>query len=317
MGKRALITGITGQDGSYMKELLLRKGYEVHGLFRRSSSRSYDDMPDVVVHYGDLSDVASIRRAISAAQPDEVYNLGGQTQVRISFQSPDYTVDVNGRGVLHILEAIKELTPHTRFYQAGSSEMYGKTPSPQSETTPFQPQSPYACAKVYAHFQTINFREAYGLFACNGICFNHESPRRGEDFVTRKVAQAAARIHRGLQTDLKLGRLDCSRDWGWAPDYVQAMWMMLQADTPGDYVIATGQLNTVEDFVREVFAYLGMDWTEFVVHDPAEVRPLDVHSLQGDITKIRKHIGWEPSVKFDELVGRMVDAEMDILENRA
>lgn len=312
--KKALITGITGQDGSYLLELLLSKGYEVHGLVRRSSTVDYDSRNDFHVHYGDMADSACLTRIIKTVQPDEIYNLAAQSHVRISFEMPEYTVDINAVGVLRILEAIKDFIPTCRMYQASSSEMFGDVPSPQNEDTVFKPQSPYACAKVYAYHQVVNFRKSYRLFLCNGIAFNHESPRRGENFVTRKVARAAARIRKGLQHELRLGRLDTERDWGWAPDYVLAMWMMLQHSVPDDFVIATGELHTVKELVEETFSYLGLDWEKYVIHDDTEVRPSDVPSLLGDTSKIHKTLGWEPTVKFHQLVRYMVDAELDIID---
>ena len=319
--KRALVTGITGQDGSYLAELLLEKGYEVCGLIRRSSSfhtgridHLYRDRhePDVRLRlvYGDMSDGGSLASILKEVRPDEVYTLAGQSHVRVSFDQPVYTSDVDALGTLRLLEALRGLDPPPRFYQASSSEMYGASSPPQSETTPFHPRSPYACAKVYAFHQTVNYREAYGLFAANGILFNHESPRRGETFLTRKVTRAAARIKLGLQEKLYLGNLTAKRDWGYAPDYVRAMWMMLQAEEPGDYVIATGETHSVKEFVEAAFARLDLDWREYVEVDPRYLRPTEVEELRGDATKARNGLGCEPEVGFEKLVGIMTDADL-------
>ena len=329
--KKALITGITGQDGSYLTDFLLEKGYEVHGIIRRSSSfntgridHNFKDFHDkgakMFLHYGDLCDSSSLRHIMEKVDPDEVYNLGAQSHVKVSFEEPEYTVDTVALGTLRMLEAIRDYMPRSgkviKFYQAGSSEMYGKVvETPQKETTPFYPRSPYSCAKVYGYWQTVNHRESYNMFAANGILFNHESPRRGETFVTRKITRAATRIKLGLQDKLFLGNLDAKRDWGFAGDYVKAMWMMLQQDEPDDYVISTGETYSVKCFLEKVFGYLNMDWNEFVRIDPVYFRPAEVELLLGDSTKARKKLGWEPSVSFDELVRMMVDADMKIAEH--
>jgi GDPmannose 4,6-dehydratase len=325
--KRALLTGITGQDGSYLAELLLSKGYEVHGIIRRSSTFNTDRIdhlyvdphqPDarVFLHYGDLADGTGLRRIMEQVQPNEVYNLGAQSHVAVSFQQPEYTVDVDGVGTLRLLEAIRDYRERTgndlRFYQAGTSEMFGASPPPQSERTPFYPRSPYAAAKVYAYWQTINYREAYGIFACNGILFNHESERRGETFVTRKITRAATRIKLGLQKKLYLGNLDAKRDWGHAQDYVEAMWLMLQQDTPDDYVVATGEAYSVREFVQRVFAKLGLDWQQYVEIDPRYFRPTEVEYLLGDPTKAMDKLGWQPKVTIDGLVDRMVAYDLEL-----
>jgi GDPmannose 4,6-dehydratase len=326
--KKALITGITGQDGSYLTDFLLEKGYEVHGIIRRSSSfntgridHNFKDFHEkgakMFLHYGDLCDSSSLRHIMEKVNPDEVYNLGAQSHVKVSFEEPEYTVDVVALGALRLLEAIRDYMPRAgkiiKFYQAGSSEMYGKVvETPQKETTPFYPRSPYSCAKVYGYWQTVNHRESYNMFAANGILFNHESPRRGETFVTRKITRAATRIKLGLQEKLFLGNLDAKRDWGFAGDYVKAMWMMLQQDEPDDYVIATGETYSVKCFLEKVFGYLNLDWNEFVRIDPVYFRPAEVELLLGDSAKARKKLGWAPSVSFDELVKMMVDADMKI-----
>jgi len=330
--KRALITGITGQDGSYLAELLLEKGYEVHGIIRRSSSFNtgridhiYQDPhaenPRLVLHYGDLADSVALVKLLYELAPDEVYNLGAQSHVKVSFDIPESTGDVVGLGTLRILEAIREagLVKKVRFYQASSSEMYGKVQEvPQTETTPFWPRSPYACAKVYGYWLTVNYRESYDLHASNGILFNHESPRRGETFVTRKISRAVARIKVGLQKDLFLGNLDAKRDWGYAKEYVERMWMMLQQDKPDDYVVATGETHSVKEFCEEAFAHVDLDYKEFVKTDPRYLRPAEVELLIGDPTKAKKQLGWEPKVKFKELVQIMVDADVKLaLEERA
>ncbi len=323
VGKKAFVTGITGQDGSYLAELLLEEGYEVWGLIRRSSSfhtgridHLYRDPHEKSVRlhlvYGDLTDGGSLASILRDVRPDEVYNLGAQSHVRVSFDQPAYTVDVDALGTLRLLEALRGLDPTPRYYQASSSEMFGASTPPQSETTPFHPRSPYACAKVYAFHQVVNYREAYDLFACNGILFNHESPRRGETFVTRKVTRAAARIKLGLQEKLYLGNLDARRDWGYAPDYVRAMWLMLNADEPDDYVIATGETRSVSEFVEAVFARLDLDWRERVETDPRYFRPSEVDVLCGDASKAREKLGWSPTVTFDGLVEIMVDADMKL-----
>lgn len=319
--KRALITGITGQDGSYLAELLLEKGYEVWGVIRRSSSFNtgridhlYQDRhePGTRLHlvYGDLSDGGSIASITDETHPDEVYNLAAQSHVRVSFDQPVFTVDIDGLGTLRLLEAVRRLNPPPRYYQASSSEMFGSSPPPQSEATPFHPRSPYACAKVYAYHQTVNYREAYGLFACNGILFNHESPRRGETFVTRKITRAATRIKLGLQDKLHLGNLNARRDWGCAPDYVRAIWAMLQADEPDDYVIATGKTHSVREFLRAAFARLDLDWRAHVKTDHHYLRPSEVDILCGDASKARSKLGWSPRVGFEELVAIMTDADL-------
>src|SRR6476661_4192863 len=330
--KKALITGITGQDGSYLAEFLLGKGYEVHGLVRRSSSFNTGRIEHVYVdphrpdarlflHYGDLVDGTGLREVLTRVLPDEVYNLGAQSHVRVSFDQPVYTVQADAVGTMNLLEAIRDVMNQTgrpvRFYQASSSEMYGKVvETPQTERTPFHPRSPYACAKVYSFWQTVNYREAYGLFAVNGILFNHESPRRGETFVTRKITRAATRIKEGLQDKLFLGNLDAKRDWGFAGDYVEAMWLMLQQEKPDDFVIATGECHTVRDFLDEAFGHLGIDWKKHVEIDPRYFRPAEVDELRGDMTKAKQLLKWEPKVKFRELVRMMVDADLkDIREN--
>ncbi len=325
---KALITGITGQDGSYLAELLLNKGYEVHGLIRRTSSFStaridhlYQDPHEnrrLELHYGDLSDGTNISALLHDIRPDEVYNLAAQSHVRVSFDQPIYTVDVGALGVLRLLEAIRKMDHPPRFYQASSSEMYGKVlETPQTEKTPFYPRSPYGCGKVYGFWQTVNYREAYDLFACNGILFNHESPRRGETFVTRKITRAATRIKLGLQDKLFLGNLDARRDWGFAGDYVEAMWRMLQHDTPDDYVVATGETHSVREFLDEVFGYLDVDWQPHVEIDPRYFRPTEVELLLGDATKARTVLGWEPKVTFRDLARMMVDEDMRIARHEA
>jgi len=319
--KKALITGITGQDGSYLAELLLSKDYEVFGIVRRSSSLNtsridhlYEDPHEegarLRLVYGDLTDGSSLARILREVQPDEIYNLAAQSHVRTSFDLPEYTVDVAGLGAIRLLEAIRQAGFPSRFYQASSSELFGNAPPPQSEATPFQPRSPYAVGKLAAYWATVNYREAYGLFACNGILFNHESPRRGETFVTRKIARAVARIYLGRQTRLYLGNLDARRDWGFAGDYVEAMWLMLQQDQAGDYVVATGQSHSVREFLDEAFGYLGLDWTQYVEVDPRYTRPTEVDHLVGNSQKARKMLGWAPRVGFQELVEMMVNAEL-------
>jgi len=319
--KRALILGITGQDGSYLSELLISKGYEVHGIIRRSSSFNteriehlYHDPHEPHVrlnlHYGDLMDGSSLRAVISQIQPDEIYNLGAQSHVRVSFDQPVYTVEVDALGTLILLEAIRDAAPRARFYQAGSSEMFGKVREvPQREATPFYPRSPYGCAKVFAHWQTLNYREAYGMFACNGILFNHESPRRGETFVTRKITRAATRIKEGLQEAVYLGNLEARRDWGYAGDYVEAMWLMLQQEEAQDYVVATGETHSVREFVEETFGLLDLDWKKYVRIDPRYFRPTEVDLLLGDSTKARTLLGWQLTVSFRELIKMMVEAD--------
>ncbi|MBD1922425.1 GDP-mannose 4,6-dehydratase [Microcoleus sp. FACHB-831] len=327
--KRALITGITGQDGSYLSEFLLSQDYEVHGIIRRTSTFNTDRIDHIYIdphneearlflHYGDLTDGVTLRRILEEVKPVEIYNLGAQSHVRVSFDSPEYTVDSVGMGTLRLLEAIRDYQQRTgievRFYQAGSSEMYGKVQEvPQKETTPFYPRSPYACAKLYAHWQTVNYRESYGLFACNGILFNHESPRRGETFVTRKITRAIARIIAGKQKKLYLGNLDSKRDWGYAKDYVRAMWLMLQQDQPDDYVIATGETYSIRQFLDVAFGYVKLDWHDYVEFDERYLRPAEVELLIGDPTKAKQKLGWEPSVTFEELVGLMVEGDMQAI----
>ena len=325
-GRRAFITGITGQDGSYLAELLLEKGYEVHGLVRRASQFNteridhlYPDPHDpqrrLFLHYGDLTDGSSLTNLILTIEPDEIYNLAAQSHVRVSFDQPIYSVDVGALGTLRVLEAARQLkrTRDVRIYQASSSEMYGKVvETPQSETTPFHPRSPYACAKVYSFYQMVNYREAYDLFACNGILFNHESPRRGETFVTRKITRAATRIREGLQAKLFLGNIDAKRDWGYAKDYVEAMWLMLQQDTPDDYVIATGETHAVSEFLEITFERVGLKYTDFVEQDERYLRPSEVDLLLGDATKAREKLGWTPRTSFRELVHLMVDHDWEI-----
>ncbi|MGB3512650.1 MAG: GDP-mannose 4,6-dehydratase [Microcoleaceae cyanobacterium] len=328
--KRALITGITGQDGSYLSELLLEKDYEVHGIIRRSSTFNtgridhiYQDPHNpnasLFLHYGDLTDGTTLRRILEEVKPVEIYNLGAQSHVRVSFDSPEYTVDAVGMGTLRLLEAIRDYQYRTgievRFYQAGSSEMFGKVQEvPQKETTPFYPRSPYACAKVYAHWQTLNYRESYKLFACNGILFNHESPRRGETFVTRKITRAVARIVAGKQKKIYLGNLDSKRDWGYAKDYVRGMWMMLQQDKADDYVLATNETHSIKDFLDIAFTHVNLKWEDYVEFDERYLRPTEVDLLIGDSTKAREKLGWKPSVTFKELVHLMVDADIKALE---
>jgi GDPmannose 4,6-dehydratase len=324
--KRALITGISGQDGSYLAELLLDKGYEVHGLVRRSSSFNthrldpiYKDPHEantrLILHYGDLADGVSLTNLIRDLQPQEIYHLGAQSHVRVSFDIPEYTAQTTGLGTLRILEAIRASGVQTRFYQASSSEMFGAAPPPQNEATPFHPRSPYGAAKVFAYWVTVNFREAYGLFAVNGLLFNHESPRRGETFVTRKISRGVARIRAGLQDKLYLGNLDAFRDWGYAKDFVSAMWMMLQQPEADDFVIATGESHTIREFLDLAFGRVGLDWHEYVEVDPRYYRPSEVDHLRGDASKARRVLGWEPSVRFPELVALMVDADIQLLED--
>jgi GDPmannose 4,6-dehydratase len=324
--KRALITGITGQDGSYLAELLLEKGYEVHGIIRRSSSFNtqridhiytdphFDDTR-MFLHYGDLTDSVALVKLLYDLKPDEIYNLGAQSHVRVSFDIPESTGDIVGLGTQRILEAIREtgLVEKVRFYQASSSEMYGKVQAvPQTETTPFWPRSPYACAKLYAHWLTVNYRESYNLHASSGILFNHESPRRGETFVTRKITRAATRIKMGLQEHLYLGNMDAKRDWGYAKDYVEMMWMMLQQDKPDDYVVATGQTWSVREFCERAFGHAGMDYKDFVAFDQRYLRPAEVDLLLGDPAKAKAKLGWEPKTSFDELVKMMVDNDLEL-----
>jgi GDPmannose 4,6-dehydratase len=324
VAKRALITGITGQDGSFLAELLLKKGYEVHGVIRRSSSFNtgridhlYQDPHETSARlkliFGDLNDGSSLNKILRTVEPDEIYNLGAQSHVRVSFDIPEYTAEVTGLGTTRILEAVREIGIRPKFYQASSSELYGKVlETPQTERTPFYPRSPYACAKAYAFYLTVNYRESYGLFACNGILFNHESERRGETFVTRKITRAATRIKLGLQSKLYLGNLEARRDWGYAGDYVDAMWRMMQADAAEDFVIATGEAHSVQEFVVETFGLLDLDWREYVAIDPRYYRPAEVDLLQGDSSKARKVLGWEPKVDFKSLVRLMVDHDMKL-----
>ncbi len=324
--KKALITGITGQDGSYLAELLLKNDYEVYGMIRRSSSFNtaridhiYQD-PHVPGHrlnlvYGDLTDSAGLESIIASTEPDEIYNLGAQSHVRVSFDTPLYTSDVVGLGALRLLEAIRHSKIETKFYQASSSEMFGKVKEmPQTENTPFYPRSPYAAAKVYAYWATLNYREAHGLFACNGILFNHESPRRGETFVTRKITRAACRIKLGMQKELFLGNLDSKRDWGYAKDYVEAMWLMLQQDKPDDYVISTGETHSVREFLEETFSLLDLNYEEYVKIDPRYYRPTEVDLLVGDASKAKKGLNWQPKVTFKELAKIMVEADLKLAE---
>jgi GDPmannose 4,6-dehydratase len=323
MPKVALITGISGQDGSYLAELLLGKGYEVHGIVRRSSSfnrQRIDHLDHGVdsalnLHYGDLSDAVGLVNLVRDVQPDEIYNLGAQSHVAVSFEVPDYTGEVTGLGAVRLLEAIHASGVDARFYQASSSEMFGSAPPPQSETTPFHPRSPYASAKVFAYHTTVNFRESYDMFTVNGILFNHESPRRGENFVTRKITTAVARIASGRQDQLRLGSLDPKRDWGFAPEYVEAMWLMLQHDTPGDYVVATGEAHSVRDFCETAFGHVGLDWEKYVSIDPRYVRPAEVNYLLGDPSRAEAALGWRAQVRFEELVQIMVDADLAAIES--
>ncbi len=326
--KKALITGITGQDGSYLADLLVAKGYEVHGIIRRASTFNtaridhlYQD-PHVngvrlFLHYGDLADSVNLTKLLYELQPDEVYNLGAQSHVRVSFDIPEYTADVTGVGTIRILEAIRESGVKPRFYQASSSEMYGKVQEvPQTETTPFWPRSPYGCAKMFGYWATVNYRESYGLFASNGILFNHESPRRGETFVTRKISRAVAAIKLGLQKELYLGNMDAKRDWGYAPEYVEGMWRILQADQPDDFVLATNETHTVKEFVQEAFGHVGLEWEKYIKYDARYERPAEVDLLIGDPAKAKRQLGWEPKVRFKELVQIMVDADLEMLEGK-
>ena len=324
--KKALITGITGQDGSYLADLLVAKGYEVHGIIRRASTFNtaridhlYQDSHvngvRLFLHYGDLSDAVNLTKLLYELQPDEVYNLGAQSHVRVSFDIPEYTADVTGVGTIRILEAIRESGVKPRFYQASSSEMYGKVQEvPQTETTPFWPRSPYGCAKMFGYWATVNYRESYGLFASNGILFNHESPRRGETFVTRKISRAVAAIKLGLQKELYLGNMDAKRDWGYAPEYVEGMWRILQADQPDDFVLATNETHTVKEFVQEAFGHVGLEWEKYIKYDARYERPAEVDLLIGDPAKAKRQLGWEPKVRFKELVQIMVDADLAQLQ---
>src|SRR4026208_1345370 len=322
--KKALITGITGQDGSYLSEFLLKKGYEVYGIIRRSSSFNtgridpiYEDphVPHRRLHlvYGDLNDASSLNRILRTVQPDEIYNLGAQSHVRVSFDIPEYTGEITGLGTIRLLEAIRESGLKPKFYQASSSEMYGKAQDvPQRETTPFYPRSPYGAAKVYSYWVTVNYRESYGLFACNGILFNHESPRRGETFVSRKITRAAGRIRAGLESKIYLGNLDAKRDWGYAEEYVEAMWLMLQQEQPDDYVIATGKTHSVREFFDEAFSYAGLDWRKHLEIDERYYRPSEVDLLIGDPSKAKRKLRWAAKTKFKELVRLMVDADLEL-----
>jgi len=329
--RRALITGITGQDGSYLAELLLEKGYEVHGMVRRSSSLNraridhiFEDAATSAgsagpryLHYGDLTDASSVNRLLREIRPDEIYNLGAQSHVKVSFEIPEYTGETAALGTLRLLEGVRETGLAPRFYQAGSSEMFGATREiPQKETTAFYPRSPYAAAKVYGHWIAVNYREAYGMFVCNGILFNHESPRRGENFVTRKISLAVAAIKLSLKDQLVLGNLEAKRDWGYAKDYVDAMWRILQQDSPDDYVIATGESHSVREFCELAFDHVGLDYRKHVVVDPRYFRPTEVDDLLGDASKARARLGWRPSVRFEELVRLMVDADLEALRRR-
>ncbi len=324
--KKALITGITGQDGSYLAELLLSKGYLVHGIIRRASTFNtgridhlYQD-PHIngvrlFLHYGDIADSTNLIKLLYRIQPDEIYHLAAQSHVRVSFDIPEYTGDVSGLGTIRILEAVRETGLKAKFYQASSSEMFGKAQEvPQRETTPFYPRSPYGAAKAYAYWVTVNYRESYGMFACNGILFNHESPRRGETFVTRKITRAIAHIVAGLQDKLYLGNLDAKRDWGYAKEYVEAMWLMLQQDEPDDYVIATGETHSVREILEEAFSYVGLDWRDYVERDLKYFRPAEVDLLVGDASKAKRKLGWEPRTTFRELIRLMVDADMSALQ---
>ena len=327
MASRALITGITGQDGSFLAEQLLAKGYEVHGLTRRSSSFNteridhlyrdpHEEQVQLYLHHADLSESSRLVRLVHEIQPDEIYHLGAQSHVRVSFDVPEYTADITGMGTVRLLEAIRDAQVPARFYQASSSEMFGASPPPQGEDTPFHPRSPYAVSKVAAFWIAVNYREAYGMHASNGILFNHESERRGETFVTRKITRALAAIKLGLQEKLYLGNLDAKRDWGYAPDFTEAMWMMLQQDEPDDYVVATGEMHSVRDFLDEAGRHLGLDWESVVEIDPKYYRPSEVDALEGDASKAKRVLGWEPKVKFAELVRIMCDADLKRLEDQ-
>jgi len=325
MSKTALITGITGQDGSYLAEFLLSKGYEVHGIIRRSSTFNtgrldpiyedpHSDKSRLHLHYGDLADASTLARLIGKIEPDEIYNLAAQSHVRVSFDIPEYTTDITATGTVRLLEAIRETGMPSRFYQASSSEMFGLVQQvPQTEITPFYPRSPYGCAKVFSHWITVNYRESYGIHASNGILFNHESPRRGETFVTRKITRAVAHIKAGLQSKLYLGNLEAKRDWGYAKEYVEAMWLMLQQDKGDDYVIATNETHSVREFLEAAFEYAGLDWKKHVEKDPRYFRPAEVDLLIGDYDKARRQLGWEPKTKFTDLVKLMVDADIELL----
>ena len=322
MTRKALITGVTGQDGSYLAELLLARGYEVHGLIRKASTFNTQRIDGLFVdpheagarfflHYGDLSDSSQLIHLIYNLHPEEIYHLGAQSHVRVSFDIPEYTGDITGLGTVRLLEAMRRSGVKARFYQASSSEMFGDAPPPQNEETPFHPRSPYAAAKVYAYWATVNYRQGYDIFACNGILFNHESPRRGETFVTRKITRGIAEIMAGRASQLYLGNLEARRDWGYAPEYVEAMWLMMQQEQPGEYVIGTGESHLVQEFVEEAFGYVGLDWKEHVRIDPRYFRPTEVESLEADARKARQRLGWEPRVTFTELVRIMVDADLE------
>jgi GDPmannose 4,6-dehydratase len=323
--KKALITGITGQDGSYLAELLIAKGYEVHGIIRRASTFNtgrleplyadpHSEKSLLHLHYGDLADASALARLIGKVQPEEIYNLAAQSHVRVSFDSPEYTTDIVATGTVRLLEAIRETGIRPRFYQASSSEMFGRALEvPQTERTPFYPRSPYACAKVFSYWVTVNYRESYGLHASNGILFNHESPRRGETFVTRKITRAVAHIQAGLQDKIFLGNLEAKRDWGYAPEYVQAMWLMLQAEKPDDYVVATGETHSVREFLQLAFTHAGLDWNDHIATDPRYFRPAEVDLLVGDSRKARQQLGWEPKTRFADLVKLMVEADIELL----
>jgi GDPmannose 4,6-dehydratase len=328
VSRTALITGITGQDGSYLAEFLLSKGYEVHGIKRRSSSfnteRIDNILPDLhdrsarlFLHFGDLNDSSNLIRLLLSIRPEEIYHLGAQSHVRVSFDIPEYTGDITGLGTTRLLEAVRQSGVQAKFYNAASSEIFGNTPEvPQRETTPFRPRSPYGCAKLYSYWSTVNFREAFGLFTCNGILFNHESPRRGETFVTRKITRGVARIKAGLQVKLYLGNLDAKRDWGFAPDYVEAMWMMMQQAEPDDYVIATGETHSVREFAELAFSHVGLNWKKYVDIDPRYLRPAEIDVLQGDASKAREKLGWRARTGFQELVKIMVDADVQLLNEK-
>jgi GDPmannose 4,6-dehydratase len=328
MPSKALITGITGQDGSYLTEFLLSKGYEVHGIKRRSSSfnteRIDNILPDLhdrgarlFLHFGDLNDSSNLIRLLLSIRPEEIYHLGAQSHVRVSFDIPEYTGDITGLGTTRLLEAARQSGVQAKFYNAASSEIFGNAPEvPQRETTPFRPRSPYGCAKLYSYWSTVNFREAFGLFTCNGILFNHESPRRGETFVTRKITRGVARIKAGLQDKLYLGNLDAKRDWGFAPDYVEAMWMIMQQAEPDDYVIATGETHSVREFAELAFSHVGLNWKKYVDIDPRYLRPAEVDVLQGDASKAREKLGWRARTGFQELVKIMVDADVQLLNEK-
>jgi GDPmannose 4,6-dehydratase len=325
MAKTALITGITGQDGSYLAELLLGKGYEVHGVVRRSSTMnrgridhlqhahpSHAEGSRFILHYGDMTDSGGLNRLVKTVRPDEIYNLAAQSHVQVSFDQPEYTGDADGLGTTRLLEAIRTTGLPTRFYQASTSEMFGSSPPPQNETTPFHPRSPYAVAKLYAHWMTVNYREAHGLFACSGILFNHESPRRGENFVTRKVTRGVAQILSGKSDKLRLGNLDAKRDWGHTRDYVEAMWMMLQQEEADDYVIATGVMRSVQEFVESAFTQAGLDWQRYVVVDEAYMRPAEVLELRGDASKATQKFGWKPQTTFEDMVREMLEHDLKL-----